>query len=132
MKSVQDIQITLPIWIKSGKKKIYLNLNQYRNWHYQVSNNIKKKFKEQVGGNLDFSILGQVEIDYVYYAPDKRKRDLMNVIAVADKFFQDALVETGCIETDDTDTVVKITSLFGGIDKEDARIVATIKQYKIT
>jgi len=132
MKSVQDIQITLPIWIKSGKKKRYLNLNQYRNWHYQVSNNIKKKFKEQVGGNLDFSILGQVEIDYVYYAPDKRKRDLMNVIAVADKFFQDALVETGCIETDDTDTVVKITSLFGGIDKEDARIVATIKQYKTT
>jgi hypothetical protein len=132
MKSVQDIQITLPIWIKCGKKKRYLNLNQYRNWHYQVSNNIKKKFKEQVGGNLDFSILGQVEIDYVYYAPDKRKRDLMNVIAVADKFFQDALVETGCIETDDTDTVVKITSLFGGTDKEDARIVATIKQYKIT
>ncbi|HAV26079.1 MAG TPA: hypothetical protein DCX01_07870, partial [Bacteroidetes bacterium] len=73
-----------------------------------------------------------IEIDYVYYAPDKRKRDLMNVIAVADKFFQDALVEYGCIETDDTDTVVKITSLFGGVDKEYARIVATIKQFKTT
>jgi len=132
MSYVQDIKVTLPIWIKSGKKKRYLNLNQYRNWHFQVSNNIKKTFKEQVGGNLDFSILGEIEIEYVYYAPDKRKRDLMNVIAVADKFFQDALVEYGCIETDDTDTVVKITSLFGGVDKEDARIVATIKQFKTT
>lgn len=106
-----------------------MNLNQYRNWHYQTSNKLKILFKEQVKGNLDFSFLGKIEISYVYYAPDKRKRDLMNVIAVVDKFFQDALVEEGCIVTDDTDTVIKITSIYAGVDKNNPRVEATINHY---
>ena len=52
----------------------------------------------------------------------------MNVIAVADKFFQDALTENGCIESDDTKTVTKITSIYGGVDRDDPRIEATVKQ----
>jgi len=124
--------VTLPISITSGSKKIrkrYLNLNQYRNWHYQTSNKIKIAFKEIVRGNLDFSFLGKIEITYKYYAPDKRKRDLMNVIAVVDKFFQDALVEEDCIATDDTDTVIKITSIYAGVDKDNPRVEATINHY---
>ena len=131
MKLEQAKKVKLPISIPYGSRKIknyYLNLNQYRNWHYQVSNKIKKLFKERVEGNLDFSFVGKVEIEYVYYAPDKRVRDLMNVIAVADKFFQDALTENGCIESDDTKTVTKITSIYGGVDREDPRIEATVKQ----
>ena len=56
----------------------------------------------------------------------------MNVIAVVDKFFQDALVEEKCIPTDDTDTVVKITSIYAGVDRSNPRIEATIthNQYK--
>jgi len=132
MNIVQEKLVTLPISITSGSKKIrkrYLNLNQYRNWHYQTSNKLKILFKEQVKGNLDFSFLGKIEISYVYYAPDKRKRDLMNVIAVVDKFFQDALVEEGCIVTDDTDTVIKITSIYAGVDKNNPRVEATINHY---
>ena len=132
MNIVQEKLVTLPISITSGSKKIRkrcLNLNQYRNWHYQTSNKLKILFKEQVKGNLDFSFLGKIEISYVYYAPDKRKRDLMNVIAVVDKFFQDALVEEGCIVTDDTDTVIKITSIYAGVDKNNPRVEATINHY---
>jgi len=130
MSNAQVQKVTLPISTLFGSKKVkryYFNLNQYRNWHYQVSNKLKILFKEQVRGNLDFSFLGQIEITYDYYAPDRRVRDLMNVIAVVDKFFQDALVENGCIATDDTKTVIKIISNYKGTDKENPRIEATIK-----
>ena len=58
MNTVQEKVVTLPISITYGKKKVkkyYLNLNGYRNWHYQISNKLKILFKEQVRGNLDFS-----------------------------------------------------------------------------
>lgn len=135
MNTAQDKLVTLPTSITYGSKKVrkyYLNLNGYRNWHYQISNKLKILFKEQVKGNLDFCFSHKVEITYHYYAPDRRKRDLMNVIAVVDKFFQDALVEEGCIPTDDTDTVVQITSIYAGIDRDNPRIEAIIthKEYK--
>ena len=71
-------------------------MNSYRNWHYQVSNDIKRRFKSDISRKLDFKFDGKIKIDYFYFAPDKRKRDLMNVISVVDKFFQDAMVECGC------------------------------------
>lgn len=114
--------ITLPIVAFSGKTKHYLNLNQYRNWHYAVSNNLKKNFKESIASELFFNIKGEVQVEYFYYAPDKRKRDLMNVVAVVDKFFQDALVERGCIEADDTSIVKKVSVEYKGIDKTNPRI----------
>lgn len=134
MKSEQEIKVTLPISILSGKKKIrkyHLNLNQYRNWHFQVSNNIKKQFKQEVKGFLDFSFYGKIQIEYTYFAPDARVRDLMNYITVVDKFFQDALVEEGCIDSDDTNTVVKIISIYGGVDRSNPRMEAVIKHYDI-
>ena len=135
MNTVQEKLVTLPISITYGKKKVkkyYLNLNGYRNWHYQISNKLKILFKEQVKGNLDFSFAHKISITYHYYAPDRRKRDLMNVIAVVDKFFQDALVEEGCILTDDTDTVIQITSIYAGVDRANPRVEATIthNQYR--
>lgn len=134
MKSEQEIKVTLPISILSGKKKIrkyHLNLNQYRNWHFQVSNNIKKQFKQEVKGFLDFSFYGKIQIEYTYFAPDARVRDLMNYITVVDKFFQDALVEEGCIDSDDTNTVVKIISIYGGVDRGNPRMEAKIKNYDV-
>ncbi len=51
----------------------------------------------------------------------------MNVIAVIDKFFQDALTESLCITSDDTDTVVKVICEYGGVDRDNPRIEAIIK-----
>lgn len=127
MKSVRKIKIDLPLYVFVSKiRKKWLTLNSYRNWHYSVSNNCKKKFKEDIKSSLDFKLMGQVRIDYEYYAPDKRKRDLMNVISVIDKFFQDALVESGCIEADDVSIVVEVNSKFMGIDRENPRLEVTI------
>jgi len=71
---------------------------------------------------LNFRFDGKIKIEYFYFAPDKRKRDLMNVISVVDKFFQDAMVETGCIESDDLSVVVEVNSCYMGIDRQDPRL----------
>lgn len=115
--------MSLPLFItnRSNKRK-WLTLNNYRNWHYQVSNDIKRRFKSEVFDKLDFNIKGKVKIEYFYFAPDKRTRDLMNVISVIDKFFQDAMVDRGCIESDDLSTVVEVNSCYMGIDKLDPRL----------
>ena len=97
-------------------------MNSYRNWHFQDSSYIKRTFKSEISSKLNFVIKGKLKIDYFYFAPDKRKRDLMNVISVIDKFFQDALVESGCIEGDDLSIVVEVNSCYMGIDEQDPRL----------
>ena len=117
------IKLSLPLFITNwSNKRKWLTLNNYRNWHYQVSNDIKRRFKSEVFDKLDFNIKGKVKIEYFYFAPDKRTRDLMNVISVIDKFFQDAMVDRGCIESDDLSTVVEVNSCYMGIDKLDPRL----------
>jgi hypothetical protein len=125
--SIEKQTIDLPLFVMASKnRKKWLTLNSYRNWHYSVSNNCKKNFKRDIKELLNFRLDGKVKIDYEYYAPDKRKRDLMNVISVVDKFFQDAMVETGCIEADDMSIVVEVNSRFVAIDKQNPRLTATI------
>ena len=63
-------------------------MNSYRNWHYQASNDIKRRFKSEIFDLLDFRFDGKIKIEYFYFAPDKRTRDLMNVISVVDKFLR--------------------------------------------
>lgn len=127
MKSVEEIKLNLPLFVFVSKvRKKWLTLNSYRNWHYAVSNNCKKRFKSDIRHLLDFKLEGKVRIEYEYYPPDKRKRDLMNVISVIDKFFQDALVESGCIEADDMSIVVEVNSKFIEIDRQNPRLEVTI------
>ena len=126
MKYETSNKVILPVMLMKKNNKFYLNLNQYRNWHYQVNNKLKRIFKDQIEPQMDFVLKGKVKIKYEYYAPDKRRRDLMNIVSVVDKYFQDALVERGCIEADDTSIVIEITGLYSGIDKENPRVEATI------
>jgi hypothetical protein len=50
----------------------------------------------------------------------------MNVVSVVDKFFQDAMVNKGCIQADDTSIVKRVDARYSGIDREDPRIDVTI------
>lgn len=131
MKKEEKVVFSLPTHVAYKDKKVYLNLNGYRNWHFFLSNQYKKLYKARVYEILGSGFLfeDKVHIEYTYYSPDKRKRDLMNVITVVDKFLQDALVELGYIGTDDTETVVKITSVFGGIDRQNSRIDVKINNF---
>ena len=122
-------QVYLPIYIQRGRKRYYLNLNRYRNWHYRLSNDLKVCFKTTIKYQLNFRFDQKIQIKYTYYAPDNRKRDLMNVIAVVDKFFQDAMTENHCIPSDDTDTVIAVSCTYGGIDRKNPRIEAHISEH---
>ena len=127
---MKRITINLPIAIYKNKNRYSLNLNQYRNWHYRTSNQIKSIFHVAVEGRLDFVFEGPVMIYYDYYAPNKRKVDLMNVVSVVDKFFQDTMVTKGCIEADDVSIVKRVKATYKGIDRDDPRIEATIISIK--
>ena len=123
---MKQIKRELPLAVYKGRNRFSLNLNQYRNWHYAVSNQIKSIFNLTVEDRLDFVFKGPVMIEYDYYAPNKRKVDLMNVISVVDKFFQDSMVRKGCIEADDISIVKNVIANYKGVDKENPRVNVTI------
>jgi len=103
-----EIKIPVYLWIKyktKPSKREYLNMNGYRNWHFYLSNQLKKDFKAIVSPLLDFKADYINTMEYQLYWKDKRKRDKMNYYAVIDKYFMDSLVENGCL-SDDNDNFV--------------------------
>lgn len=121
------INISLPLAVQIGKKKYRINLNNYRNWHYIVSNKIKQEYKRLIAPQLEGLKFDKVELHFTLYKASKRKLDRANVLCISEKFASDALVECGVIE-DDNDQFVKSTHYYtGGIDKENPRVILTIK-----
>ena len=126
------VRLLAPIRVRPAKRitgKLYsLNLNYYRNWHFQQSNTIKKAFlrdmKEQLEGlKLDTPI----ELTFILFKGSKRKIDRSNILCIVEKFLCDALVHYGCIE-DDNDNYIQSTHYFtGGIDKENPRCEIEIR-----
>jgi Holliday junction resolvase RusA-like endonuclease len=121
------MKITLPILIhttksKTPKSKFYLNLNTYRNAHFQKLNHAKVFFKEMVQ-EMTIEELSEppYSITYTYYAPTKRKCDISNVCSIIDKFVCDAFTEIGLWEDDNIDFVKKVSYVWGGVDKENPR-----------
>ena len=111
---------TLPLngWSVSSKKRTSLNLNNYRNWHYQTSNKIKKQVYEYLL-QYQFSVPETFKIHFTLYFKDKRRRDLSNFESVANKFILDALVERKIIKDDDYTRYTGYTVEFGGMAEEN-------------
>ena len=126
------IVIRLPLFIilprkRVADKKAIINLNNYPHWHHFTYNEIKKIYKEELIDQLyKLKLAGRIKIEYNLFKKNKVKSDRMNVLAVQDKFFCDALTEYGCIE-DDNDEII-LGQNFGKtyIDKDDPRVEATI------
>lgn len=115
---------------KSAKGKFYrINLNQYRNWHKNVSNSIKVKYKELVSPQFKkIKIKPPVQITFVLYNDSNRRIDRANPLSIHEKFFCDALVEAGCMP-DDNDKFIKRTIYESGpVDKTDGRIEIIIEE----
>lgn len=130
--SKKQIKITMPLYLKLSKsvkgKKYHINLNNYRNWHYIVSNNLKKAYKELVTPyikNLKIDYL--IKLEFVMYRPDNRVVDRANVLCIHEKFFCDALVESGCIPDDNDNFIDETSYRTGGIDKGNGRVEIIIK-----
>ncbi len=124
-----------PILDKQGNKiprKYHLNMNNYRNWHYQTSNKLKVRYKEIAEDRLmergmDI-IRNPVDLSFFMYRGDNRKIDRSNVCSIHEKFFCDALVELGFI-TDDEDKYITSTHYYsGGLDKANPRVDIVIKE----
>jgi len=120
-KIISPIYITLPRKTKADKK-YSLNLNQYRNWHYAISNNIKKAYYEIIKDQIkDLKFNKPVSIGFDLYKGSKRKIDRSNILSIVEKFFCDSLVEAGAIP-DDNDSYIKGTLYStAGIDRDNPR-----------
>lgn len=112
----------------SKNKKFILNLNNYRNTHYYLLNTAKRAYKETMLSQLNsLPKYSKIHITYIVYPQTNRKFDLSNVCSVVDKFFCDALVETGHIEDDNYNYIPNITYCMGTIDKDNPRVEILIE-----
>ena len=110
-------------------KKMIINLNNYRNWSYIVSNQVKKAYCQAVEPLVRGLILEpRLSLVFTYYKGSKRISDRSNVLCIQEKFFLDALVELGCIE-DDNDSFIKSTHFDGDeIDRKNPRVKVVIME----
>lgn len=101
---MKTIEIIIDDFVQVGNKKIKLNLNVYRNLHYQVNNKAKIIFKEKLLNDYpELSLIrsDSIHVNYDIIPNNKQKFDTMNIVSIVDKFFLDALVNIGCIPDDD-------------------------------
>lgn len=118
-----------PVSVLVGKKKFMLNLNPYRNAHFQVLNRAKDEYKRIMHNEIvDLPHnMQKISIDYEIIFGDNRIHDGMNIIAVVSKFFLDALVAYGKIKDDNKRIVIHEEWNDGGFDKGKPRVLIYIK-----
>lgn len=119
-----------PLMVARNKtKNVGLNLNIYRNAHFQVLNDIKRKYKAIIEPQIqNLPEFGAVRLTYILYPKTKRLCDISNVLSVHDKFFCDALVELGKLPDDDYRYLKNVNYRFGEIDKDNPRVEIIIEE----
>lgn len=131
------MRLNLPLSVPVSKKKSFiLNLNNYRNAHFQVLNKAKKMYVGEVRAAIhaanEFPFIGcrvaKAELVYTIYQPTARCVDISNPLSIIDKFTCDALVELGILPDDNSGNVPKVTYRWGGVDKNNPRCEAEIKE----
>ena len=126
------IKIDCPVYIivprKTKKDRKYsLNLNQYRNWKFMVSNMLKDTFSEGMRGVLsDLKLKDELYISYKYYKGSNRRSDKNNVISIVDKFFCDSLVKYNIIPDDNDNIIISTHNHQTEIDKNNPRVEARL------
>ncbi len=131
--TVDIVKVICPLYIdlprKTKKdKRIYINMNTYRNLHYVVSNKVKKMYLEAVREQLEgITIQTPVCVTYKVFKGTARRLDKLNVISVTAKFLMDAVTELGCWEDDNDDIIKTETILPTEIDRGHPRVEVIIK-----
>ena len=131
---MRKIEIQMPISVEIGikkKRKFFLNLNLYRNNYMHTNNNIKKEYARIAHSFLpQWDVpMQEIELEYVLFLPDKRKRDISNVLSIVDKFFCDALTTHKLIPDDNYEHLKKVVYKYGGFDPDGKGYVnITIKE----
>ena len=112
-------------------KKIYINLNEYRNWHYQVSNQAKDIYKKDLESQLKgLKFDGKITLIFTLFRGDKRRVDRSNILSIHEKFFCDALTFYGCIKDDNDNFIEETRYRSGQVDRENPRVEVEILKIK--
>jgi len=120
--------VDLPTFIQvTVKKRLALNLNGYRNWHHRDQHKTKTMFHDMVKPLLShIPRQEKVHLHYVLYVATNQRCDLMNVIAIVDKYFSDTLSQSKAIDDDHTGIIVSTSAAFGGVDRSNPRVSVNI------
>ena len=135
MKVVLPLYVDLPR-VRTKPKRVWLNLNTYRNAPYQLLNDMKVNYKQGITTSLlalHGNMLSQdqpIELTYTVFPKTRRKFDLSNVLSIVQKFTDDALVDLGLIKDDDYTIVRSVIYRFGEVDKENPRVELEIDEYQ--
>lgn len=132
----KSVIIILPLFLMLERKrvpdkKIIINFNNFPHWHHYTYNEIKVEYTKLLKNKLiDLDLGKEIKIIYTLFKGTNRISDKMNVLAVQDKFFCDALTEHKCIEDDNDEIILTQTFERTILDKENPRVEAEII-YKI-
>ena len=97
-----------------------MNLNKYRNAHFQVINKHKILFEaitQQAVINNNIKPMKWANITFTFWFKDKRRHDPDNY-ALCAKFIFDGIVKAGILEDDNFDYVREFKVRQGGINNE--------------
>jgi hypothetical protein len=123
-----DKDFIIPSRVQVGNKVFALNLNGYRNAHFQTLNNAKKNFKILLYNTYPEILLIRAQsviVQYKITPHNKRLFDTQNIISVVDKFFLDALVEAGTIPDDNYKVVTYYAPIVAPVDSSLGDIIIT-------
>ena len=131
---MDTLVLSLPLKVLLGHKRdksenwFYMNLNEYRNAHYQILNKAKILFKEAIQSQLSsVPVFDTVQFEYFFFPGSSREIDTNNVCSVVDKFFSDAFVESGKLEDDNYKFLTDTRFTFSNIDRNNPRVDVHIK-----
>ena len=114
------LDVLLPRKTKADKKYT-LNINIYRNTHYQILNQAKniynRNLKKQIEVLPEFEYLS--EVSYIIYKKSARDFDTPNIGSIISKFFMDALVIYHKIPDDNYRYTPRHIFDFGGVGSSD-------------
>jgi Holliday junction resolvase RusA-like endonuclease len=128
MKLTSPLFVTLPRKTKEDRKMI-LNLNNYRNWHYLVNNKIKEIYTDEMSSQLkDLKLKTPIILKLKLFPASNRVHDRSNVVCIQEKFFCDALVHYGCIEDDNNKYITSTSFHSGEVDKDNPRVEIDIEE----
>jgi hypothetical protein len=122
------LKISMPLFVmlprknKKDKKAIF-NLNNYRNWNRWDEAKIKKLYTAIAIKKLNNIRFNQpIKLTFKYFKASARRSDRSNVLTIHEKYWNDAMVEAGCIVDDDDSHIISTKYTGGDIDRENPRV----------
>ncbi len=104
-------------------KKFILNFNVYRNTHFQILNQAKVHYKQlMLPAIAPLAAMERIAVRFRLFPATRRLTDLHNICSIHEKFFADALVETGKLPDDTYLHYTESSYVFGAVDKQNPRI----------